>query len=348
MDPVPPPKAFADLLQAALHDRDFRRSQAAAQALSRADEPSLAPVLAALEDGLLHADVLVQRRAAQLLAELGERARPALPSLIKALGGRRWTAREAAALALGQVGAEDTSARAALVECVLHDRTALVREAATRSLVALSASAPETVAALRAATAHAHARVRCRAIRALAQFASREGIVPALAKALTDSHLKVRRAAAEVLGNFGASALSVLPALLRRRHDRDKGVAKAAAQALEQLGGALPSPLADWLQPFTAPSTNPSDGLRALLERPGLPEDVQARFRATCQRRARWHRRLARGAEVAPELPAGSAWDAARVVLAEVNHGAVREQEAAWLAAWWWEELLRGVEAKAP
>jgi HEAT repeat protein len=67
MDPVcepGPPEALADLLRAALHDRDFRRSQAAAQALSRTDAPALAPLLTALEDGLRHADVLGQRRAA--------------------------------------------------------------------------------------------------------------------------------------------------------------------------------------------------------------------------------------------------------------------------------------------
>jgi hypothetical protein len=348
MDPVPLPETLADLLQVALHDRDFRRSQAAAQALSRADAPALVPVLTALEDGLRDADVLVQRRAAQLLATLGERARPALPALIEALRGRRWTAREAAALALGQVGTDDPSARTALVGCVLHDRTALVREAATRSLGALAANAPEAVAALRAATEHEHARVRCRALRALARFGDREGVVAAVAKALTDSHLKVRRAAAEVLGTLGAAALPVLPALLRRRYDRDRGVAKASAQSLDQLRGALPFPLAEWLQPFTAPAASPGDGLRTLLERPDLPGEVQARFGATCERRARWHRRLARGAGAAPELPAGSAWAAACTALAEVDHGAAREQEAAWLAAWWWEELLRGVEAKAP
>jgi HEAT repeat protein len=223
--PIPSPEVHdgtppspADVLRVALEDRDVRRSQAAARALA-AQPPEAAPgLLEGLSAGLKHPEVLTRRRAAQLLGGLGLRAAPAIPALIEALGGPRWTAREAAALALGRAGAGSPLARDALLRCALYDRTPLVRGAAAQGLALLGAEVVGAVEGLRDACRHRHPRIRCRALQALGELAALSEDFPSLlAAALADSHAKVRRTVAALAGGLGPAALPLLPSLLRRR-----------------------------------------------------------------------------------------------------------------------------------
>src|SRR5262245_22708004 len=159
--------AEADLLRVAVEDSDFRRAQAAARELARRPDLDLAPVLARFAQALRHPEATRQRRAAQALAILGERAAPVAAALIEAAGDPRWTVREAAVQALGLVAGGSEAAREALVSAALHDRVPLVRSAAAGALP--RPASPATVAALCHGLQHAFPRVRCRALQALAR-----------------------------------------------------------------------------------------------------------------------------------------------------------------------------------
>jgi HEAT repeat protein len=358
------PSDLAELLQTALHEHDFRRSQAAARALSACPAADLAPCVPEIAAALCHPDPLVQRRAAQALAVLGPAAASAVPALIEALSARRWTMREAAAQALGRVGGSSAALRAALVTSALHDRTALVREASTLALGQLGealAARGDLLAGLR----HPFARVRCRALRALAlpgHFCP--DLLSVFTTALADGDFKVRRTAAEQLGPLGALALPALPALLRRQHDREARVGAVASAALAQLGKELPPPLQPWLRYFSEPGQPASVGLQRALVEGDLPGPLQSDFLALCARRTRWHQRLAPVDGASAAIPAAP-WEAAQGVLdaaaraAEAHAppkrerahvgAAAREQEAAWLTAWLWNELERcSALARAP
>ncbi len=350
-----PPIDLADLLHTALHDRDLRRSQAAARALGDQPADELAAHLSAFAAALRDTGPLTPRRAAQVLAVLGPAAVAAVPALVETLASRRWALREAVVQALGRVGAHSSEARAALVRCATCDPNALVREAAALALSNL-AEAQAGVARfdLLGALRHSFPRVRCRALRALAlpgQFAP--DLLPLFIAALTDGDLKVRRTAAEVLGPLGAAALSAIPALLRRRHDREVRVQMAAEAALAQLQPCLPPALQAWLRRFAQPGEIASASLQRALLADDLPGPLRSAFLEVCDRRVRWHHRLATGDRpVSGPSPAttGEAASAAKAAAeahtaprqgAERAGAAACEQEAAWLTAWLWAELAR-------
>ena len=66
-------------------------------------------------------------------------------------------------------------------------------------------------------------------------------LVPALARALSDSHVEVRRLAAISLAELGRHGVLALPSLIEALGDTDSDVAVRAAGALESVGpGAIP------------------------------------------------------------------------------------------------------------
>jgi acyl transferase domain-containing protein len=181
-------------------------------------------------------------------------------------------------------------------------------------------------------------------------FNDRAGdVVPGLARALNDSHRKVRRNAATALGRFDRAALPALPALIKRLHDREPMVREAAAGTLAWVGPALPATWRDWLPLLIDPCRTPADRLQGALERPDLPDAARSEFLALCRRRALWHARRAGLDASGPIDPLTSAWQAARATLAEAERAAVAlakgrseakrieiaaaGEEAAWLLA---------------
>jgi hypothetical protein len=299
---------------------------------------------------------MVQRRAAQVLGALGPRAAESLSALTEALKAPRWTVREAAAQALGRVGAGLVSARLTLVECALHDSTALVRDAAAEALARCPEAVAESIADLRHGLGHVYAWVRCRAIRALGRFGAHAPLfLPPLIEALTDSHRKVRQASAEVLGTLGALALPAVPALLRRLYDGEMRVSQAAAAALGLIGKAAPAPLQQWLTRLAQPSRPPGEVLRVALDSPDLSEAVRPLFVQACRRRVRWHQRAPAPAQPEDDT-AGLAWEAVcraadeavRATQGRTPHrtaeqaSAAWEQEHVWLLACLYD-LLRSV-----
>ncbi len=265
----------ADLLRIALGTADFRQAQAAARAIAFRSDLNLERVLGSLADGLRHREVLVQRRSAQALALLGAGAESVVAPLVEASLGPHWTVREAALQALGAMVATSPEARSALIHSALHDRNALVRRAAAQALSTCDQADP-AVSELVQALQHHYPRVRCRALRALVHFESRRSeLLPLFERMLNESHAKVRRAAAEVIGTCGPVGLPSVPALLRRLRDRDAGVHAAAAAALAHLRQFLTPDVQRVLDVLVRP--DPVEvNLRVVLTQPGLTDLLQA------------------------------------------------------------------------
>src|SRR5262245_49107368 len=130
----PAARSDTDRLADALIDPDHRRAQAAAREVIQRSDVDLATILDRLGECFDQPEAQLQRRAAQALALLGERAAPLVKVLLVAVRSSHWTVREAVLLALGSVAGTDATVQSALIHAALHDRVALVRTAATQVL----------------------------------------------------------------------------------------------------------------------------------------------------------------------------------------------------------------------
>jgi HEAT repeat protein len=187
-----PRGAAATLSDAAADDPDPRVRAAALGALSRAGPPARAA--RAFADATLDRDAAVRRRAAELAPALAGRGAPVLPErLVALLGDDDLTVLEAAAWALGELGA--TAAVPALAAVTTGHRDALAREAAVAALGAIGdpAGLDPVLGACRDV-----ATVRRRAVPALAGFDG-PAVEAALERATRDRDWQVRQAAEDLL-----------------------------------------------------------------------------------------------------------------------------------------------------
>ncbi|MFI5395873.1 MAG: HEAT repeat domain-containing protein [Candidatus Binatia bacterium] len=210
---------------------------------------------------------LIQRRAAETLAALGQHDTTVQALLLRSLQSgasrRRWGAVFALSLT-GQVplaalpvllqamGAQDGDVRwaaadivthmkgeAAVVDALrslLHNGDAWQRKMAVYCLRDLDARSPEIEAALRAALSHTHVGVRLAAISGLARLAcDRPLIAHELIAMLDDADSGVRRAAAAALGTLGEHAECVMAALRHAAGSADQSLRRAAERSLRLL-----------------------------------------------------------------------------------------------------------------
>jgi HEAT repeat protein len=209
--------------------RSRRVGQSVRAAAARAwreigDAAAVPGLLAALGD----ADANMREAAAEALGEIGA---PAVPGLLAALRDESWQVREAAAKALEQIGAPAVPGLLA----ALRDESWQVREAAAKALEQIGAPAvPGLLAALRDESW----QVREAAAKALEQIGA--PAVPGLLAALRDADWNARRAAAEALGEIGDAA--AVPGLLAALRDADADVRREAAWALGRIGDAAAVP----------------------------------------------------------------------------------------------------------
>ena len=117
----------------------------------------------------------VQAQGAFGLGLLGDKAKPAVPALTKALGSPDTLVRQQAALSLGQIG--DAGAVPALVTA-LGDKEWTIRRQVAAALGAIGPPAREAEAALRKCERDAHAPVRKAATEALARIRGKVGEGP--------------------------------------------------------------------------------------------------------------------------------------------------------------------------
>jgi HEAT repeat protein len=299
--PVAPERLLPGYIEA-LHDPLPAVRILAAEALGRAgaNDPSVeAALLAALRDP----NRAVRETVIRTLEAVGT-AR-AVEVLLPLLEGelRSLAARALAALARRQ---PETEAR---LLALLRERTES-RAGAGQALGLLGSSA--ALADLCRESRTGNLLSRRRAIRALGWFVSQPAeALRELDAALRDSHWRIRKTAAESLATFGAAALPVLPALLKRRYDQERCVRVAATWALERIVPHLSPTDQRWLAFLTDPTRSPARNLRRALARPDLPVEVLTDFVATCRRRALWH--ASQRGETTLETETKSAWRAARL-----------------------------------
>jgi HEAT repeat protein len=161
-----------------------------------------------LYDALSDPDPFVRRMVCESLPH-GPGARPAVPILVRSLGDLAPEVRRAAAWRLGSIG---LAAEAALVDLrrAIEDKEGMVRDAASEAIRRIES------------------RVK--------NFRTR--LLPGAIEDLANPDPKVRRGAAETLGDFGPHSAPAVPALIRGLDDRDASVRLASARALGVIGTA--------------------------------------------------------------------------------------------------------------
>jgi hypothetical protein len=211
---------------------------------------------------LLSDDPKKQLAAAEALAAMGKSAKPALPSLLKAIP----ICNDEQINALIQQSLEKIGKDA--VPSLIHalkNKDENVRIVAARSLCTIGTDARPALAALTGALADSQSAVAEAAAKALANFgpeaksavpallsASRRSVaaaedtllklgkdaVPGLIEALGHRDADERDAAADLLGRIGPSAKAAIPTLTTAVHDSSRQVRESAAIALEKIKGA--------------------------------------------------------------------------------------------------------------
>jgi HEAT repeat protein/beta-glucanase (GH16 family) len=221
--------------------------------------PQAKAAVPALTRALSDKDQRVRRQAASALADMRCEAGPAVPALIKLLKdessaarqdaanprGRRqhrereWTARGAAALALGAIGPPAAAAVPALTE-LLKDEVADVRCSAAWGLGGIGPRAKPAVPAL-IELLGSDEQLQGFAARALGKIgAEARDAVPALITLLNSGAAGIRPVAAWALGNMGPDAAAAVPAITELLKDKDPLLQVAARDALGQITFPLP------------------------------------------------------------------------------------------------------------
>jgi len=221
--------------------------------------------LQAIADALKHDNPRIRFAAAYVLGAQGRKAAAAIPALLNALSDREEGVRVWAANSLGGIDAEDPRVTAALVKALrdtspdvrritlsiliplgskasgsapaltdlLQDAEAGIRAQACLALRRLGSEAKAAIPALIGRLSDPDADVRDRAAQALLKTGP-NGVAP-LGRALKDRDPKVRRAAAEVLGSYGAEAKDASADLIDLAKDEDEAARQAAADALKKI-----------------------------------------------------------------------------------------------------------------
>jgi HEAT repeat protein len=215
--------------------------------------PEHEPLLRALDDPSPEA----RYRAAEELARVGA---PVVPALAGRLGHSAAHVRQAAALALGEIGPDAAPALAALVRAAI-DRDEGVRRVASEVLARVDPAWPvaaQTRLALPALVEGMRSDLP-RVSRAAAALLVRVGrpAVPALVELLADWEAEATRLAAfHILAQLGPSAAEAAPALAAVVASGEPPFRQAAAEALARLGAAaapavpdLIRALSDWSPP---------------------------------------------------------------------------------------------------
>lgn len=301
---------FADLTAMVLRKEQFSMRPTAMRVLAERAQAEPGH-LSRLADAFREADPSTRRRAAQTLGFAGMAAHSLLFELCELLRcDPIWTVREASARSIQSIcwptphlqSSDEIPLR--LVESTLVDREVLVRAACIQALDACLQD-PNVVDSVKAAIwwgleggmQHEHASRRCRAVCALCALVDQNpAMLPQIAKGLRDSHWKVRRTAAQQLGEHPQLVLSVegqrhlLAELIKRRFDLHRIVQAAARQTLDQLQ-AVASKDMQLIGERVQKCSTAREAIYELIHSPELTGEVEAKFLQLCQRRMDWHLR---------------------------------------------------------
>jgi HEAT repeat protein len=173
-------------------------------------------------------------------------ATAAVPALIKEMGRRLSDISQAASLLLSRIG---RSAVPELAQALTDTASDIHQVFVAQTLRRIGPHAAAAVPALAQALTSEFAHVRQAAVEALAQVGpAAEAATPALVVALADWHSKVRHAAARCLARIGGASELAIPGLIQLLPDREDEVRGAAVEALAQIGSAAVPSLIEMAQ----------------------------------------------------------------------------------------------------
>jgi HEAT repeat protein len=193
------------------------------------------PGRAVIGQALADQNPQVRLKAAEFLEMLDEDARPAVPSLIRALSDPDAFVRWATARTLGHVAPVAPAKVVPALARAMADPDPDARMAVTYALEQYRQEARVAVPALAQATQQGDAEARVAAIQALPLVVNGGAMeaVDAVAATLRDRDVRVRRAAAEALGNIQSKeARRAIPALQAALNDSDEDVRRLASESL--------------------------------------------------------------------------------------------------------------------
>jgi HEAT repeat protein len=196
------------------------------------DTSSLPARLKVLQSG----DVSRRRKTARVLGEFGATARPAIPTLIEALGDPDQEVREQSLTAIEK--SMDAAALPLLVKATKHEK-AEVRARAIYLLSVLREEVKGVLPTILAGLKDSDVGVRTAAAEVLGQIGPiDQRMVPALVETIADKEPRVRGAAVRTLGDFRSEAKPAIPALLAASKSLDIPFREAVVDALGEIGVA--------------------------------------------------------------------------------------------------------------
>jgi HEAT repeat protein len=201
-------------------------------------EDQASPPVDKLVDQLTSRDLSVRREAAYQLSQLGVKAKPALPALLKALDDDDKQVWSSVIAAIAAMGPEAKEVVPVLIERVDGRKGKGRRErdvsfGVMRVAYVLSRMGPDAIPPLIAALGENDLGLHLAAARALGTMGpAAHDAVPALIKNLADPQESVRDETAQALGLIGAAAG---PALVDALRDSDAHRRAGAATALAEM-----------------------------------------------------------------------------------------------------------------
>lgn len=327
------PEETLQLLDTALREVNIDRRRAALRELLHRNQ--WADAIEPMKQALLEPDVMVRRRAAELLKYLSNDARTEL--LARALADPSWTVREVGVLACGEQATGETMQH--VLNCALQDRSIHVRSVAVRVLNQHPALV--NIEDLKIAATDPRPPIRCRLAVVIGQLAELSSQLESICvQLLNDSHAKVRLRAVVACGGWGKKAEPFLPLLVRRLFDNEKKISPSSHQTLQMLTASFEEGgLKSWLKLILANAAASHQAIEAVLNDGSLSELERHEFQQLCERRIAWLTN--RQAKLAPQ--ASSRTDVVsltNVVTSLLDAAKVAGRDAAKEAAWLLSQLV--------
>jgi HEAT repeat protein len=174
----------------------------------------------------------IRRRAADLLALQGSKAKDATGDLIALLKDKQPAVRKAAALSLAAIGPDASQASEALVDCV-QDKDASVRAAVALALGHIRARG-QAISTLVNLFRDPVQDVRLQAIGAIVKFGP--SAINVLINTVPHEDLNMRTSAIFALGEIGPAAKDAVPLLIEQLQDKLPLIRNQSALALGKIG----------------------------------------------------------------------------------------------------------------
>jgi S1-C subfamily serine protease/HEAT repeat protein/ribosomal protein S27E len=230
--------------------------------------------IADLVKGLMHSEASVRARSAETLGEMGERAKDAIPSLLKLLNDPDEFTRRMVASALSKIGLPAKSDVPLLAKS-LGDPSVDLRRYAATTLEKMGSDSRGALNEMAAALSDNDPGVRQALARALGRFGrdAKDRAQRSLEEMLSDSDRDTRLAAAEGLAGILVASADVEPLKKLVKHE-DSEVRVAVAKALPKLGKAARPFLAEVLE---AARQDTGDLRRAALQVLAVVEPTDAK-----------------------------------------------------------------------